>query len=441
MLPSSRGAPDPARGDTPAAVDPDARPSGHDRDGHHVVRCPAGAGRTNRLHRVGRLAYTHAAQVRDDLRGQREFVRALEQDPFRNMPDDDLLAGLRGKDVLLVFVESYGRTALDLPVVESALDAGSGGCKRPVFFAERLPHLSTFGGLSWLAEHRHCSPVCGWTTSGGTTLSTLDRLTLTDAFGRAGWRTVADAPANKEDWPMATTYYRLRPGLRPPERGICRPAVQLRLDAGSVHPGRAPAPGARAAEPGTRHGRDRPGLQPHPWVPLPRLVDWSRVGDGSVFDPMPAEGESPEEVWRDPDLVKAAYAESVAYTLDAVTSFVQQLHDQELVLVVLGDHQPASIVAGQGEPRRAREHHRCRPGSHGSGDGLGLAGGAPAGQRRTGLADGCLPGQVPHHFWPAALAHVLGTSLSASSRDPSGQRVHRRADNALVAQPVAGQLQ
>jgi len=83
-------------------------------------------------------------------------------------------------------------------------------------------------------------------------------------------------------------------------------------------------------------------------VPLPRLVDWSRVGDGSVFDPMPAQGELPEEVWRDPDRVKAAYAESVAYTLDAVTWFVQQLHDRELVLVVLGDHQPASIVAGQG---------------------------------------------------------------------------------------------
>ena len=46
--------------------------------------------------------------------------------------------------------------------------------------------------------------------------------------------------------------------------------------------------------------------------------------------------------------VKAAYAESVADSLDAVTSFVQQLHDQDLALVVLGDHQPASIVSGQG---------------------------------------------------------------------------------------------
>ena len=88
-----------------------------------------------------------------------------------------------------------------------------------------------------------------------------------------------------------------------------------------------------------------------PWAPLPRLVDWSELGDGSIFDPMPAQGESPEDLLSDPDRVKAAYAESIAYTLDVVTSFVAQLEDQNLVLVVLGDHQPASIVSGQGASR------------------------------------------------------------------------------------------
>jgi hypothetical protein len=29
--------------------------------------------------------------------GQQEFVRALEQDPFRNTRDDDLLTGLRAR--------------------------------------------------------------------------------------------------------------------------------------------------------------------------------------------------------------------------------------------------------------------------------------------------------------------------------------------------------
>ena len=155
-----------------------------------------------------RLAYTHVTQVFDDIRAQRQFVRELEQDPFRNTPDDDLLTGLRGKDVLLVFVESYGRTALDLPVVESALDAGERRLQQ-AGFSSRSGFLTspTFGGLSWLA---HITLQSGlWVDDQGRYdhLSTLDRLTLTDAFGRAGWRTVAVVPANEKDWPMATTFY------------------------------------------------------------------------------------------------------------------------------------------------------------------------------------------------------------------------------------------
>ena len=296
-----------------------------------------------------RLAYTHAAQVRDDLRGQREFVRALEQDPFRNMPDDDLLTGLRGKDVLLVFVESYGRTALDLPVIESALDAGERRLQK-AGFSSRSGFLTspTFGGLSWLAHITLQSGLWVDNQRRYDHLVTLDRLTLTDAFGRAGWRTVADAPAIKEDWPVATKYYHYDQVYDRRNVGYAGPRFSY-----------ASMPDQYTLAALQRLELERPNRAPvmaeidlvsshTPWAPLPRLVDLSRVGDGSVFDPMPAEGESPEEVWRDPDLVKAAYAESVAYSLDAVTSFVQQLHDQDLVLVVLGDHQPARIVRGEG---------------------------------------------------------------------------------------------
>ncbi len=296
-----------------------------------------------------RLAYTHAAQVRDDLRGQREFVRALEQDPFRKTLDDDLLTGLRGKDVLLVFVESYGRTALDLPVIESALDAGERRLQK-AGFSSRSGFLTspTFGGLSWLA---HITLQSGlWVDNQWRYdhLVTLDRLTLTNAFGRAGWRTVADTPASKEDWPVATTYYHYDQVYDRRNVGYAGPRFSY-----------ASMPDQYTLAALQRLELERPNRAPvmaeidlvsshTPWALLPRLVDWSRVGDGSVFDPMPAEGESPDKVWRDPDLVKAAYAESVAYSLDAVTSFVQQLHDQDLVLVVLGDHQPASIVRGKG---------------------------------------------------------------------------------------------
>ena len=296
-----------------------------------------------------RLAYTHAAQVRDDLRGQREFVRALEQDPFRNTPDSNLLNGLRGKDVLLVFVESYGRTALDLPVVESALDAGERRLQK-AGFSSRSGFLTspTFGGLSWLAHITLQSGLWVDNQPRYDHLVTLDRLTLTDAFGRAGWRTVADAPANEEGWSVAATYYH-------------NDQVYDRRNVGYAGPrfSYASMPDQYTLAALQRLELEQPNRPPvmaeidlvsshTPWAPLPRLVDWSRVGDGSVFDPMPAEGESPQEVWRNPDLVKAAYAESIAYSLGAVTSFVQQLRDQDLVLVVLGDHQPASIVSGEG---------------------------------------------------------------------------------------------
>ena len=85
-----------------------------------------------------------------------------------------------------------------------------------------------------------------------------------------------------------------------------------------------------------------------PWTPLPHLIDWSAVGDGSVFNGMPAQGASRDVLWRDPDAVRRAYGASIEYTLSALISFVETFGDDNLVLVVLGDHQPATIVSGSG---------------------------------------------------------------------------------------------
>ena len=87
----------------------------------------------------------------------------------------------------------------------------------------------------------------------------------------------------------------------------------------------------------------------NPWVPLPRMVDPDELGDGSVFDGMPEEGPQRDDVWRDADLVKAAYVRSLEYSLDALTSFVERSagsDDRDLVLVVLGDHWPVTTVSG-----------------------------------------------------------------------------------------------
>ncbi|MDQ1513292.1 MAG: hypothetical protein QOC59_1134, partial [Microbacteriaceae bacterium] len=83
-----------------------------------------------------------------------------------------------------------------------------------------------------------------------------------------------------------------------------------------------------------------------PWTPLPRVVDWDAVGNGSVYDGMPEQGLTPDVAWRDPERVRALYAQSIRYSIDVLTGFVAQSHDPDLVVVMLGDHQPARIVSG-----------------------------------------------------------------------------------------------
>jgi hypothetical protein len=51
-------------------------------------------------------------------------------------------------------------------------------------------------------------------------------------------------------------------------------------------------------------------------------------------------------VWVNPETVQQFYGRSVQYSLKALYSFVDNSHDPNLVVVALGDHQPATIVSG-----------------------------------------------------------------------------------------------
>jgi hypothetical protein len=46
--------------------------------------------------------------------------------------------------------------------------------------------------------------------------------------------------------------------------------------------------------------------------------------------------------------VRAAYGQSIEYSLSALLSFVERYGDDNLVLILLGDHQPATVVSGDG---------------------------------------------------------------------------------------------
>jgi hypothetical protein len=259
---------------------------------------------------------------------------------------------LRGKDVLLVFVESYGRVAVQdtsyAPGIAEVLDRGTAELAAAGYHSQSAFLTSpTFGAGSWLA---HASLQSGlWVDSQRRYRQLLgaDRMTLTSLFGEAGWRTVFDVPANTEDWPEGEDFYRFDRYYDSRNVGYEGPKF-----------GYAPIPDQYTLLDFKRRELDPPDRQPvmaeidlisshHPWTPLPHLVPWDEVGDGSVFEGMPEQGESSEEVFGDPEAVKRVYGQSVEYSWEALTSFLTTYDDPNLVLVVLGDHQPHGYVSGE----------------------------------------------------------------------------------------------
>jgi hypothetical protein len=297
------------------------------------------------------VAAHHADQVVSQayasLRDPEVFATQLAIDDFRGVPDDQLLTALRGRDVMLVFVEAYGRDAVEDPEYLATVGPVLTDSYRRLAaagFAARSGFLTspTFGGSSWLAHSTLESGLWIDNQQRYETLLGSDRLTLVGAFQRAGWRTVGVHPGVPEEWPQATEHGYTR-FYNQPAMGYEGP----RLNWGRM-PDQYTYSFLERAEHATS---DRPPLMAEvatvsshgPWMPPPRLVGWDEVGDGSVFEGMESEGD-PEAVLADRGRARAAYIESIEYSLRALTSYVETFGDESLVMVFLGDHQPAPLV-------------------------------------------------------------------------------------------------
>ncbi|WP_353952197.1 CDP-alcohol phosphatidyltransferase family protein [Knoellia sp. S7-12] len=277
------------------------------------------------------------------------FRQAIGVDPYRT-PVPGELDGLEGKDVVVVFVESYGRVALEgaeSQPVRTVLDSGTQQL-RSLGFEARSGYLTstTFGGSSWLAHSTLLSGLAVSDQSRYDLLLSSDRTTLASAFSRAGWRTVALMPSTRGDWPEGQVFYGFDEVLTGSELRYAGPRFgfsavpdQFALSAfGEMELGDTrPRPVMAQVELTSSHG---------PWAPLPTMVSPSALGDGSVFNGQLEKATTAAELWRDRSAVPAAFRESIVYSLSSVISFAEQEADDDLVLVVLGDHQPATIISG-----------------------------------------------------------------------------------------------
>ena len=295
---------------------------------------------------AARLAVSEVHAVRADLRDQARFQALIDRkEPSLDTPRSQLLKGLRGKDVLLVFVESYGQMAVQgtsfSPGIDAVVKAGTRQLQARGF-SSRSGWLtsSTFGGGSWLAHGTLESGTWINSPSRYSALINSKRLTLPAAFRRAGWRTVADVPSTHGSWPEGKSFYRYEQiwdrdnlGYRGPSFGFSAMPDQYTFQA---------LQNLELAK------RNRPPIfaeidttsSHEPWTRIPALISWNRLGNGSIFDRLPIDRAGLTDT-------QQGYATSIQYSLRVLYSFIERYGNKNTVLIVLGDHQPSRVIGGQ----------------------------------------------------------------------------------------------
>ncbi|KOV24784.1 sulfatase [Streptomyces sp. XY152] len=288
-------------------------------------------------------------QVRAGLRDARVFEKEAALDAFAKTPPDRLLTGLRGKDVLFAFIESYGRVAIDDPAMAGPFDAAlKDGARRleGAGFASRSGWLKSpvTGAGSWLAHSTFLSGLWIKNQQRYRSLTTSDRMTLTKYFRETGdWRTVGIVPGVRRAWPEGEFF------------GLDHIYDSEHLGYHGPYFSWTPVPDQFSLEAFERleHGRkDREPIMAeiilasshNPWSPVAHMIDWDDLGDGSVFHEVKKEGTDPKEVWKDPEKVRTEYRRAIEYSLSSLTEWVERYGDEDTVLVFLGDHQPVPTV-------------------------------------------------------------------------------------------------
>lgn len=292
------------------------------------------------------LAAEQSRQVRRTL-AEREALLARAESPRMQAQS---IPALEGRDMVIVFVESYGASALDQPRYANTL--------RPVLqraeselAAAGLGAVSTRmtspirGGQSWLA---HATTLAGQPVDNNYWYRLLlesGQDMLTDDLRATGHTPLVVAPAIVEPWPEAeemgfeTIYPAEALDYRGPTSGWVGIPDQYTLHRYGRHicPQHAGPVFAMLLL-----------ISSHaPWSPPPPIVDdWSRLDRPNPWTEWSPPENDPLAYWRDTDRLRARYPDSLAYSLESIFSWAARDLPADALLIVLGDHQPVTLITG-----------------------------------------------------------------------------------------------
>lgn len=288
---------------------------------------------------VERIEYTRWA-----LKDQSEFTKVLNIDELAAHPPG--FAALEGRDVVIIYIESYGRSFIDnaqysslaTTRLQSVMDeiGGAGLHVRSAWVDSPIR-----GGRSWLAHSTVASGLRLTNQARFDRLISSERASLHSLFSQAGWSTSVLLPVVKTNW-VEGAWYKVDRfldfnalGYKGKGFGFVTTPDQYTLTA-FERKVRSPSSKPLMAHIGL--------LDSHaPWGPLPKHQEWDDIDDGSLFDGSQRYGQP--HSWANPEPVRKAYGTAVEQNLKLVGEYLAR-YAQDGLFIVMGDHQPASVIAG-----------------------------------------------------------------------------------------------
>jgi len=294
-------------------------------------------------------------QVRETHLAKIAFVEAA---PETSRPAEQL-PGLAEVDVLMVFVESYGATLFEqaryreelLPTLREMEERLS---RQGLASVSGLMEAPIRGGQSWLS---HATTLSGrWIDNQLWYRLLLEshHNTLIDDFSATGHETMAVMPAIIMPWPEGRQLgfdqiFEAR------DLGYAGPALNwvTMPDQYTLHRfqtllrPRAPRPVFAQIALISSHA---------PWTPIIDIVDWDHVGDGEIFERWRDAGEPPQELWQDIEKIRDHFGRSVEYSVRVSLDFAARFMDDNTLMILMGDHQPATLITGHQASSSAPVH-------------------------------------------------------------------------------------
>ena len=268
-------------------------------------------------------------------------------------PAGSVLAGLKQRDVHMIFLETYGAVLYDQADSSSAVAHTRAELEKAILASGRKVvsafYVSpTIGGASDLAHLSVLSGIDLKDSRKHDVLLTTTRPTLMDVFEREGYETFGLYHSVGWEW-VERSFYSFDQYIDGPALGYQGPAFGFWKIPDQYAAARVEQlhPRNESAKPRFTFSPTISSHFPFHQVP-PYQADWAKLLGPEPFDPAAAARAQAEPVnW---EYMKPDYLRTINYTNTWLAGYFSQPEPRETVFVMIGDHQPTGSVSREATP-------------------------------------------------------------------------------------------